>query len=97
MGSVVGYGLLVYLLLLPLLRRRRDRLAVVLAVTTLVLLIGFSRVYLRAHYLSDVIGGFALGAAWLGVCIAILPAEKAFDPLWGKCYDEPLHPRIEKL
>ena len=29
------------------------------------LLIGFSRVYLRVHYPSDVLGGFCIGFAWL--------------------------------
>jgi undecaprenyl-diphosphatase len=31
----------------------------------LILGIGFSRLYLGAHWLSDVIGGFSLGSAWL--------------------------------
>jgi undecaprenyl-diphosphatase len=34
-----------------------------------VLLIGLSRVYLRAHYFSDVIGGFCVGTVWLTACI----------------------------
>ena len=33
-------------------------------------LIGFSRMYLRVHYVTDVIGGYALGAAWLAVVIS---------------------------
>jgi membrane-associated phospholipid phosphatase len=36
----------------------------------LVVLIGFGRAYLGAHYLSDVVGGFAVGGAWLGAVIA---------------------------
>lgn len=36
----------------------------------LVVLIGFGRAYLGAHYLSDVVGGFAVGGAWLGAIIA---------------------------
>jgi membrane-associated phospholipid phosphatase len=31
----------------------------------LILLIGFSRIYLRVHYASDVMAGFAVGAIWL--------------------------------
>jgi undecaprenyl-diphosphatase len=72
LGSVVCYGLFVYLLLLPLVPRRRARRAVVAAAATLVMLIGFSRIYLRAHYPSDVLAGFAVGTAWLTLCIAVL-------------------------
>ncbi|HEX7586486.1 MAG TPA: phosphatase PAP2 family protein [Patescibacteria group bacterium] len=35
-----------------------------------VLLIGFSRLYLDVHFLSDVIAGFAMGGLWLIVGIA---------------------------
>jgi undecaprenyl-diphosphatase len=31
----------------------------------LIILIGFSRIYLRVHYFSDVMAGFALGLFWL--------------------------------
>jgi membrane-associated phospholipid phosphatase len=32
-------------------------------------LIGFSRLYLGVHYLSDVLGGFSAGMAWLVLCV----------------------------
>jgi membrane-associated phospholipid phosphatase len=35
--------------------------------TVLVLAIGFSRLYLGVHFLSDVLAGFAAGAAWLSL------------------------------
>lgn len=41
------------------------RLAVALAAGVLVLLIGFSRIYLGVHYPSDVLGGFAAGVVWV--------------------------------
>src|SRR5262249_38715251 len=73
MASVVGYGMLAYFAMLRL-RRRWLRMAVVAGFAVLVLLIGLSRMYLRAHYFSDVIGGYCIGAVWLGVCISGMEA-----------------------
>lgn len=71
MGSTIGFGTLAYVLLVQL-RRRDSRALVVMGLTALVVLIGFSRMYLRAHWFSDVLGGFALGGFWLGVCVMAL-------------------------
>ncbi|MNL81387.1 PAP2 superfamily protein [compost metagenome] len=35
----------------------------------MVLLVAFSRVYLGAHYVSDVLAAMAESVAWLAVCI----------------------------
>lgn len=40
------------------------------------LLIGFSRVYLRVHFPSDVMAGFCVGAAWLILSIAMMERVK---------------------
>jgi undecaprenyl-diphosphatase len=45
---------------------RRARLYVVS--TTIILLIGFSRLYLGVHYPSDVVGGLIIGLAWVVLC-----------------------------
>ncbi|MGN6587277.1 MAG: phosphatase PAP2 family protein, partial [Solirubrobacterales bacterium] len=45
--------------------------AVVTAGIALTALVGLSRVYLGVHYLSDVSGGWALGAAAFSFCAAI--------------------------
>jgi undecaprenyl-diphosphatase len=69
MGSLVGYGLLAYVLVVTL-KRPWARVAVVVVLGLLVLAIGLSRLYLGAHYLSDVIGGYAVGGFWLATCIS---------------------------
>jgi undecaprenyl-diphosphatase len=54
-GSAALYGILVLLLV--------RRVLVIVAATVFVLAVGASRVVLGVHYLSDVVGGLALGVA----------------------------------
>jgi membrane-associated phospholipid phosphatase len=68
MNSLIGYGFLAYLLL-ERTHDRRARAAIVVVTLLLVGVVGFSRLYLGVHYLSDVIAGFLAGATWLIVCI----------------------------
>jgi undecaprenyl-diphosphatase len=65
LGSIVCYGAIL-LVFLPA-ARGRWRVAFVTATVTLIALIGISRILLGVHYLSDVIGGWAIGITWLGV------------------------------
>lgn len=69
MGSTICYGalLLVFLAVIP----RRRRPFAVLATAALVLAIGASRLLLGVHFLTDVVGGFALGLAWLSAATAL--------------------------
>lgn len=58
------------------------RLKILFAGVFLVAAIGFSRLYLGVHFLSDVLGGYLLGLLWLiiGICIAELNARKEHPP-----------------
>lgn len=63
--NTASAGLVLVILLWPLLRRR-GRTVLVALVTAAVLLTGLDRVLLGAHYPSDVVAGFVIGAAMVG-------------------------------
>ena len=67
-AAIVGYAVLL-LVFLPVLHGAWRRVAFALAMF-MVLAIGFSRVALGVHYVSDVVGGFILGAAWVAAMAA---------------------------
>jgi membrane-associated phospholipid phosphatase len=69
MQAVVCYGALL-LVFLPLLSGR-VRTGAIAATGVLIIAIGFSRLTLGVHYISDVLGGYVLGAAWLMASVAV--------------------------
>jgi undecaprenyl-diphosphatase len=76
-SALVGYGILLLVFLPVIARRWRPVLAVAAAIV--VLLIGFSRIALGVHYLSDVIGGLLVGSAWLLLMTAAFSAWRRDD------------------
>lgn len=68
MSSTVCYGAL--LLAFGGLLGQRGRRRALAAVTLLVLAIGGTRLVLGVHYVTDVLGGFVLGLAWLACSVA---------------------------
>lgn len=48
------------------------RLGTVAVCLSMILLVAFSRVYLGAHYVSDVLAAMAESVAWLAVCITAI-------------------------
>jgi membrane-associated phospholipid phosphatase len=66
--AVAFYGFLAFIVWHSGMSTARKR-AKLIILCTLILVIGFSRLYLGVHYLSDILGGYLLGAAclWLGI------------------------------
>ena len=71
LSSIALYGALAYLLA-GAVRSRRARAAGFAGVALLVAAIGFSRLYLGVHYLTDVLAGYSAGLAWLLFATALL-------------------------
>jgi undecaprenyl-diphosphatase len=83
LSLAVFFGILAFLLVTLRDRGRRWRISTCLACAVAVGLVAASRIYLDMHWLSDVIGGFALGSAYLLVAIRTveaLPGRRAPRP-----------------
>jgi undecaprenyl-diphosphatase len=73
-GSMLVYGLLGYLII-----RHTPRvwhLPVALLSVLLIVFVGFSRVLLQVHYLSDVLAGYSSAVAWGALCVAGLETAR---------------------
>ena len=66
-GSMLVYGLLGYLIVIN--TPRAWHIPIAASCAALVVFVGFSRVMLQVHYFSDVLAGYATGAAWVALCI----------------------------
>lgn len=69
-GAVAVYGFIAFLVVRDL-PRLRERFEVVYWTVVLVAAVGFSRVYLSVHYVSDVLAGILVGGFWLLVGIML--------------------------
>ena len=76
-GATLLYGQLV-LFLIPVIKSRRWRIVIVSTAALFVLLVGFSRIALGAHYLTDVLAAMFFGVVWLTLCLfAIKPMRRS--------------------
>jgi undecaprenyl-diphosphatase len=67
--SIAFYGMLAVVVITWYMPRRRLRVAIGAALVVLV--VGVSRLYLGVHWLTDVLGGYALGLAWLSLVMVM--------------------------
>lgn len=70
MMSMILYGYLIYLIY-NYLENKKIKWIFISVLSILIFCIGFTRIYLGVHYVSDVIGGFVLGIAYLIVFIQV--------------------------
>ncbi len=66
-GALVAYGMLAYVLIRTLPRGWHLPAALLCAATAFS--VGASRIFIQAHFATDVAAGFASGGAWLTICI----------------------------
>ncbi len=66
-GATLLYGQLL-LFVLPSLKGRTLRLLCIFSAASLVLLVGFTRIALGAHFLTDVLAAIFFGIIWLMLC-----------------------------
>ena len=69
-GATLLYGQLL-LFVLPSLKGRHLRLLCIFSAASLVLLVGFTRIALGAHFLTDVLAAIFFGIIWLMLCTVL--------------------------
>lgn len=76
--SVTFYGLMIYIVWHQV-RNPTLKWSLILMLALLILTIGFSRIYLRVHYATDVIAGFSMGILWLVLAVSVLRRMEKFS------------------
>ena len=78
LNAVTFYGLLIYLLW-KVIKNPAIKWAAGILLVLVILAIGFSRIYLRVHYTTDVIAGLCVGLIWLVLSLLLLKRIEVFS------------------
>jgi membrane-associated phospholipid phosphatase len=73
--ATIVYGFLIYMTW-RLFKIRALRFTISAMSILLIVLVGVSRIYLKVHWLTDVLGGYAAGLAWLVLSVIIVNTMK---------------------
>lgn len=77
--AIAFYGLITFFLFETFKRKWLKAITLILGLI-LVVLIGASRIYLGAHWPSDVLASYASGLAWLSIIITVTHIKRKFHP-----------------
>ena len=88
--SVTFYGLLIYIIGQTQ-KNKPIKWSLIIPLLVLIQFIGFSRVYLRVHYASDVAAGYIIGLLWLLISLDLL---KRIEDYNKQHYTLPVHPAL---
>jgi membrane-associated phospholipid phosphatase len=96
-GATLLYGQLA-LVIFPMIKGRRWRTLTVSSAALLIALVGFSRIALGAHFLTDVLAAIVFGVLWLAFClIAGKPLRRSLVLTPGvRLVGEPVLVRVEE-
>jgi undecaprenyl-diphosphatase len=73
--AMLVYGFMIYLTW-NFIRNNWLRSLILILCTLLIFLIGFSRIYLNVHWLTDILGGYSAAFSWLMINILVLEIVK---------------------
>jgi membrane-associated phospholipid phosphatase len=68
---VAGYGLLAYFLV-PKISSSLGKATVIASALIIALYVGFSRIFVGHHFLTDLVAGYAMGIAWSGLAYTLI-------------------------